>query len=342
MNQYSNPFPDGFATRFSVTVDTEEEFDWAASFDRHNTSTSATQALALGQAYFARAGIKPLYYVDQPVVDCDAAADFLAGQVADGAADVGVHLHPWVTPPHVEEVNSRNSYVGNLPRDVEQAKLRHVRDAIVQRIGLRPVAYRAGRYGIGPSTLEILAEEGFLIDSSVRSLFDYRGDGGPDFRRERLMPWRCGPDNAIVELPLTTMFTGRLRRFGPLAYLGMDQFPTVKAAMARAGWMERVPLTPEGVPAGKACEAIDAAIDHGLPLLTMSFHSPSLAVGHTPYVRSSRDLEDFYSWFDRVLDHCARRGLLPIDVAEILDATGQSQRAAPACQSATASARAAA
>lgn len=342
MNQETILFPPGFGTRFSVTVDTEEEFDWSADLNRNSTGTAATRALAEGQAWFMQAGVKPLYYVDQPVVDDDAAAALLAMLVADGSADVGVHLHPWVTPPHIEDVSRRNSYVGNLPRELEQTKLRHVRDAIAARIGVRPVAYRAGRYGIGPNTLDILAEEGFLLDSSVRSLFDYRDDGGPDFRREQLAPWRCGPHGAIVEIPLTTVFTGRLRRFGPAAYLGMDQFPTVKSFLARAGWMERVPLTPEGIPADKACQGIDVAVDTGLPLLTMSFHSPSLAIGHTPYVRSKADLAAFYRWFDIVLGHCARRGVLPVDLDGILAATGQGGRTTAACQSAAPSARAAA
>ncbi len=343
MTDYDNlAFPSDFGPRFSLTVDTEEEFEWAAELDRASTSTQSSRALAEGHRFFAAAGVKPLYYVDQPVVDDDAAADLLGQMVADGVADVGVHLHPWVTPPFVEEVNRRNSYAGNLSRSVEQAKLRHVRDAIVARMDHRPIAYRAGRYGIGPATLELLVEEGFLIDSSVRSLFDYRDDGGPNFRREGLHPWRCGPDGRIVELPLTTIFTGRLGRFGRPTFPKLDQFPTVRALLARAGWMERVPLTPEGVPATKACEAIDVAAEIGLPLITMSFHSPSLAIGHTPYVRSASDLAAFYRWFDIVFDHLARRGIGSIDVAGILAATSDRAAAASACQSAAASARTAA
>lgn len=336
-------FPASFGPCFSLTVDTEEEFEWAAALDRASTRTEATRALAEGQRFFASAGVKPLYYVDQPVVDNDAAAALMGQLVADGKADVGVHLHPWVTPPFVEEVNRRNSYAGNLPREVEQAKLRHVRDAIITRMQHRPLAYRAGRYGIGPATLELLVEEGFRIDSSVRSLFDYRDDGGPNFRREGLHPWRCGPGGAIVEVPLTTVFTGRMGRYGRPTFPRLDQFPTVRAFLARAGWLERVPLTPEGIPANKACEAIDVAAEIGLPLLTMSFHSPSLAVGHTPYVRNARDLAAFYRWFDRVFDHLARRGIAAIDVAGILAATGSSAPAtSDSCQSASRSARAAA
>lgn len=342
MTQSTIAFPDSFGTRFSVTVDTEEEFDWAADLDRRSTSTQATRALITGQRYFEQAGVKPLYYVDQPVIDNDAAADFLGAVLATGQGDVGAHLHPWVTPPFVETVNRHNSYVGNLPRGVEQAKLRHIRAAIAERTGQAPVCYRAGRYGIGPNTLDLLAEEGFAIDSSVRSHFDYRSDGGPDFRRDGSFPRRCGPGNAIVQIPLTTMFTGRLRRIARATYPKLDQLPSFRSFLSHAGWMERVPLTPEGVPARKACDAIDVALALGLPLLTMSFHSPSLAIGHTPYVRSQADLDGFYRWFDIVFDHCARRGIRPADVDTIIAATRPQHDDAAACQSPAPSARAAA
>jgi hypothetical protein len=55
-------------------------------------------------------------------------------------------------------------------------------------------------------------------------------------------------------------------------------------------------LTPEGISAEEALRGIGIALDEGLPLLAFSFHSPSLAVGHTPYVRSDEDLDAFYAW----------------------------------------------
>ena len=38
-------WPEGFGTRFAICVDTEEEFDWNAPFDRHATAVSAIGAL---------------------------------------------------------------------------------------------------------------------------------------------------------------------------------------------------------------------------------------------------------------------------------------------------------
>lgn len=314
-------FPDSFGTRFSVSVDTEEEFEWGGALSRTGHGTASVSAISEGQRFFAAAGVSPLYYVDQPVIDSDEAVAIFRQFVADGSADFGVHLHPWVTPPFDEVVSRPNSYAGNLPEAVERAKLCHVRDSMIERLGVRPVAYRAGRYGIGPNSLRILAEEGFVCDSSVRSLYDYRADGGPDYRWSDQHPWRTGPDNQLVEIPLTSVFLGRAEWCARQLYGRIGQLPSLKSVLARLGLVERVSLTPEGIPKEKACKAIDAALDQGIRLLSMSFHSPSLAVGHTPYVRDAADLRAFYTWFDTVFDHCARRGVTPANLDEILAAT---------------------
>ena len=69
-----------------------------------------------------------------------------------------------------------------------------------------------------------------------------------------------------------------------------------------------------------AIRGIDIALDDGLPLLVFSFHSPSLRPGHTPYVRSDRDLDALYDWWRRVFDYCAARGVEPATVGQIMRA----------------------
>jgi hypothetical protein len=59
------------------------------------------------------------------------------------------------------------------------------------------------------------------------------------------------------------------------------------------------------------------AIDDRLPLLVLSFHSPSLAAGHTPYVRDAGDLERLYDWFARIYAYLEMRGIAPTTVAEV-------------------------
>ena len=69
--------------------------------------------------------------------------------------------------------------------------------------------------------------------------------------------------------------------------------------------------------ADEALRAVDIAIDDGLPVLVLSFHSPSLAPGHTPYVRTEEDLDVLYDWLRGVYGYLDMRGVRPTTVAEI-------------------------
>ena len=306
--------------RFWVTIDTEEDFDWAAPFARSGYSLASVPALADCQSYFERAGVQPIYLVDWPIVADHRAVEILGAAQMRGACEIGAQLHPWVTPPHDEEVSAHNSYTGNLPRDLQRAKMTALRDAISGRFAMAPTVYRAGRYGLGSDTATMLAELGFRCDTSVRSGFDYRAGHGPDYRAAPLHPWwvRTGA-GAVLEMPVTTVFGGLLGRSGRRIYHRVARNGThAGAALARLGVVERIALTPEGIPAERACKAIDIAVELRLPVLNFSFHSPSLQPGNTPYVRSQADLDRFYRWWDVVLDHLARRGVAATTTAQIL------------------------
>ncbi|WP_422061214.1 polysaccharide deacetylase family protein [Sphingopyxis sp.] len=306
--------------RFWVTIDTEEDFDWAAPFARTGFRLDSVPALAECQGYFERAGVVPIYLVDWPIVQDDRAVDILGKAQRGGRCDVGAQLHPWVTPPHDEDVNEFNSYTGNLPAPLQRAKMEALRDAIARRFGVAPTVYRAGRYGLGPETATMLAELGFRCDTSVRAGFDYRKGQGPDYRGAPLHPWWVSTTaGAVLEVPVTTVFGGFLGAAGQSVYHRIARNGMhAGAALARLGLVERIALTPEGIPAERACRAIDVALGQQVPILNFSFHSPSLKVGNTPYVRTDSDLDRFYRWWDAVLSHLANRGVDAIDTAGIL------------------------
>lgn len=307
----------GERPRFWVTIDTEEDFDWEAPFTRTGHRLASVPALAECQGYFERAGVNSIYLVDWPIVADDRAVEILGAALGAGRCEIGAQLHPWVTPPHDEEVGERNSYTGNLPAVLQRAKMTALRDAIRDRFGIAPTVYRAGRYGLGPDTATMLAELGFRCDTSVRSGFDYRAGHGPNYRDAPLHPWWVRTERgAILEMPVTTVFGGLFGRAGRWLYHRTSS--NSHAALARLGLVERIALTPEGIPAERACKAIDIAVELRLPVLNFSFHSPSLQPGNTPYVRTPADLDLFYRWWDIVLDHLARRGVAATTAAEIL------------------------
>jgi len=286
-----------------IVVDTEEEFDWARPFSRESVSTRTIPAQALAHRIYDRFGIVPTYVVDYPVATDPAALRFLRGLKDAGKAEIGAHLHPWVTPPHLEEVSARNSYHCNLPPELERAKLAALTEAIAQGFGARPTIFKAGRYGYGPATGRALADHGYRIDCSFVPHTDFSGDGGPDFRGRPDRPhWL---PEGLLEIPLSVGFLGAVPGLGGRAAALFDSPAAARlripSALARSGLLARSRLTPEGTPPDEQCRLIEAMIARGHRTFSLTYHSPSLAPGHTPYVRSEEDLARFLAAIEQVL-----------------------------------------
>lgn len=329
-------WPETFGTRFTIFVDVEEEFDWSAPLAADQRAVSNVAALPAADRRLRDLGGLPAYLVDHPVATDPAAIDVLLELAGRPSGEIGAQLHPWVNPPIEEPASAGAGYVGNLPAASERAKLQALTSAISAAVGRTPRVYRAGRYGIGPATLALLADAGFLIDSSMRARFDYRADGGPDFSGVGAAAFRNGPEDAILEMPLTTVFTGVLRAIGPGLYPRLRGRRLARGGLARAGLLSRVPLTPEGVPVEDALEAVRVALGEGLRVLNFAFHSPSLVPGNTPYVRDTRDLGALLGWWDAVLQLLARRGVTAASVDDVVRAgTLASRRPAPLSPRAT-------
>lgn len=310
-------FNKNFGQRFIVTVDTEEEFDWNAPLDREKHSTTTIPALQHFQRFCENFDVVPTYLIDWPVANNPNITEAIGCAVSQGKAEVGIQLHPWVSPPFTEDVNQYNSYAGNLPFELERAKIHSLRDKIEETFGVSPQIYRAGRYGLGSRTAEILMECGVSIDTSVRSRFNYSGTYGPNYRSHPVHPYWADPARKLLELPLTTVYWGPLRQLGNIIYPYLWRAPQIRGVLARTQLLQRISLTPEGITSEEALRAVDVALTESLPILVFSFHSPSLAIGHTPYVRNQVDLELFYNWWQTLFLYLDERGVKPTSVKEI-------------------------
>lgn len=309
---------ESFGTRFTIMVDTEEEFDWGKPLARSGHTTASTGALPVAARRFAAFGAALCYAIDYPIVDDPRAVEALHDVLADGRSSVGAQLHAWVNPPFDEALTAANSFAGNLPPALEAAKLAELTRAITAAFG-PPVAFRSGRYGIGPNTLALLAAEGYRLDSSMRAHYDYSAQGGPDFTAIDNFAFWAGPGGAILELPFSTVFTGLARTAGPMLDPMAGRVPRGRGMLARSGILSRVALTPEDMPLADALEAVRIAIGQGLRVLNFAFHSPSLEPGYTPYVRDAADLADFWRWWDAILTLLAQRNVTYATVEQILE-----------------------
>ncbi|MBI5435115.1 MAG: polysaccharide deacetylase family protein [Planctomycetes bacterium] len=303
-----------------VLVATEEEFDWTGPFDRGSTSVRAASELPVGQRLFDEFGVRATWLCDYPIASQAASLEPLREVLAGGRAELGAHLHPWVTPPFEEELTRANSFPGNLPEELERAKLEAITRVLEENVGLRPRIYQAGRYGFGPRTAKLLVELGYQVDASSCPAFDFRPEGGPDFTHARIEPFFHPEAKSLLVVPVTGAFIGFLGERAPHWYSRISQ-PTwarmrLPALFARARAVERLRLSPEGFEFEDLKRLTLALSARGQRVFTFTFHSPSLMPGGSSYVRSDDDLRRFLErcrrYFDFFLGEFGGRSLSPL------------------------------
>lgn len=288
--------PDGPPTLY-VVIDTEAEFDWNKPFAKDLVNVSAIADLNRGQSVFERYGLRPIYVVDYPIATQERSVRPLRDLVDRDACFIGAHLHPWTNPPFSEEFTSRNSYPGNLPPDAESEKLEVLLGAIRASFGVEPQFYKAGRYGLGEATHRLLERHGLLVDLSVLPETDLRPVGGPDFTGMQPIPYRMRGGRHLT-IPVTRKSIGlapSLKR-----YSGRLHRLRAQAVLSRLRLSDTVTLTPEGISAEEQVRLVKAMLRQGHRLFVMHYHSPSLSPGHTPYVRTPADAEQFVQRIEQV------------------------------------------
>lgn len=282
-----------------IAVDTEEEFHWDQPFSRENTATTSISAQAkFHDRIYDKYGIVPTYLIDWPVATDPSSISALKSLMENGQCEIGTHLHPWVSPPHHETVSTFNSYAGNLPKWLEFEKLQCLTEIITENFGRKPITFKAGRYGLGQHTSEAIARLGYKVDASIVPYTSFSADGGPDFSRFSEFPFWFGNQlSPLLELPVTTGFHGLLRDYGSSLYprLAAAKLKTLRVGglAARTRMLERIRLTPEGCSSNDMVRLATALARKGCQIMTLTYHSPSAVPGHTPYVRSAQELEQF-------------------------------------------------
>jgi hypothetical protein len=143
----------------------------------------------LFQAY----GARPTYLVTTEVLD-DAASVEQLTRLAD--CELGAHLHGDHVAPQATPAAGAKSwdFTCFYSAELERAKLETLTRQFVDRIGRRPVSYRAGRYAASGKTAKALVDLGYRVETSVTPGIEWIHEHHPsqhlDFRPAPRSPYR--------------------------------------------------------------------------------------------------------------------------------------------------------
>jgi hypothetical protein len=313
-------------TLYTLTVDTEEEWDWDAGYPTENLSLRNIDQLPRFQDVCSKHNAAVTYFANHAVLADPAARRTLLEVARRPNVEIGLHIHPWNTPPLTPgPVAPRDTFLNNLPPDLIRRKLATVYDAFAEH-GLRPTSFRGGRYSTGPVVQDFLRDKGFVADCSVLPFTTWVDDGAPDHRHRRPLPVRLLPrrpgEPALWELPLTMGFTRRpfglwhrlyeTVRNSPLRHLRLIGLAD-RAGLVSKAWLSfESPLGERMVPFLRLLRKLEwSCVDFTL-------HSSSLLAGGSGFTRTAADRDRVFATLDEVLATVAAwDGFRPATVTEV-------------------------
>lgn len=277
-------------------------------------------------------GVRPTYLCNYPMVVQQPSAGILQKLHASGRCEIGTHLHPWNTPPFngIPGKSVDEQTIAYYLRDLGPGKFRAKLDLLTKEIqqltGIRPLTFRAGRYGIDGPTLRVVQELGYTVDTSVTPLAEHTADGGPDFRSAPQIPYRPSGDDVrhrgnlqIVEVPVSIALTRRVPRSLSNLYVHLPRWTRLRGILSSDflnivdyAWLYPVRFNLKQM---QLCAR--SLIAHGSPVLNVFLHSSELVPGVSGAVHTPEDARRCVERIRGILQFCVQDlGARPMTLAE--------------------------
>jgi peptidoglycan/xylan/chitin deacetylase (PgdA/CDA1 family) len=321
------------APMFVITLDTEPDNEWGRP--RVPTTENARfvpRFHELCQNY----GFKITCLLTLEMAEDAFLQEFLRPRLRAGECEVGAHLHPWNTPPLVsvtEDDYRHHPYPYEYPQEVQRDKLGTLVQAIEQAYEVKPVSYKAGRWGLDEFHATLLDEMGFRVDTSVCPGINWGpskghpgGNGGPNFTRASLLPYRLSKDDVcrpgslrVWEVPPTIVFYSALGRYLPPVRKLYWRYRRVRRLFDRqrlgSQWLRPYPY----MTVVRLQRVAELAQRSGASILNLTFHSSELMPGGSPYNRTPEAIENLYVRLDGFLRHLQATGARGVTLSETCD-----------------------
>ena len=274
--------------RIYITIDTEMDADihWKKRWPPEYSSVLDGIPNLL-RPIWDKYDVHPVYFVSPEILYNEDCCDVLKEEIAKGAI-IGAHLHSEYIEPESSWGTGKRVYPVPFPcygfdTETEKQKIINLTKLIEDKLGVRPIWYRAARFGADIDTIKILKELGYRYDSSITPNVNWKSKGGPDHSKGKIKPYVISKDDYyigelinnpeetnvdnVIELPVTILG----KRWGILGKLLPDK------------WLLYRWLRPTHMTYIEMKHVINKVKEQ--QTLVMMFHSMEVMVGKTPYVR---------------------------------------------------------
>ena len=284
-----------------ITIDTEPDCD--KSWKRSVPLTFESVLIGIPQILrpiWTKFEIKPVYFVSPEIALNPQCCEILKREIRLGA-EIGAHLHSEYIEPQKKYENFAGTRSKEFPcfaysTEVEFEKIKNLTSLIEKNLGVRPVSYRAARYGADLDTIKSLERLGYKIDSSVTPHIDWSYQSGPNHSMAPDQPYFISADNLylpgnskILEVPISIS----KKRF----FLLPDK------------WFFHRWLRPTHMTFFEMKLLISEFLKkYETPVLNMMFHSMEIIPGKTPFVKTALAQKAYLNKLEIIIAHLKEKG----------------------------------
>jgi hypothetical protein len=301
---------------FLITIDTEGDGIW----DRPRAvETRNAGFLPRFQALCERYGLKPTYLTNYEMAISPAFRDLGRDALKRDAAEIGMHLHAWYSPPDfglTENDHAHHPYLIEYPREVMRAKIAFMTDLLEDTFDVKMLSHRAGRWSFDSTYARLLVERGYRVDCSVTPYVSWRGKLG-DPRRVGGTDYSGFPDFAyfvdlddigragispLLEVPMTI-----LAARPAVSRLVPRMFPTARWTARVAGRLFPVRwLRPDGKNLRSMLAIVERAAAEKRRHVEFMLHSSEFMPGGSPTFRTAEAIEVLYDHLEQLFERVAQ------------------------------------
>jgi len=286
---------------FLITIDTEGDNLWAHPC---NITTENAKHLVRFQSLCESYGFKPTYLTNYEMAVCPVYREFALDVIHRGAAEIGMHLHAWNSPPLIPLTADDyrfQPYLTEYPEPVMREKIHVMTRMLEEQFQISPASHRSGRWAFNEVYARLLSEAQYKVDCSVAPKTSYKGclgdpngTGGPDYTQFPDSPYFLNLDNIgvpgdsqLLELPVTIM------DFRPAWARGISRRSLLGRVVNRLS-PAAARLRPDGKNLGAMLRIVRQAIKERRSYVEFMLHSSELMAGGSPSFPDAQHIETLY------------------------------------------------
>jgi hypothetical protein len=310
---------DAHTLAFLITVDTEGDNLWAKP---RNITTQNARCLPRFQSLCERYRLRPTYLVNWEMATCPVFQEFGRNVLARRAAEIGMHLHAWNSPPLTALTQDDflyQPYLHEYPEQLIREKVKVMTATLAETFEITPVSHRGGRWSFNETYARVLMEYQYRIDCTVtphmswsRMMGDPRGGGGPDFSDFPESAYLVDPsdvsrpgDSPLLEVPVTVVVP-RYRKPVAATKAVLKTGGPLASRIAARFFPDHVRMTPNGRNRARLLSSLRTVRREGRDYVQLSLHSSELLQRGSPSFTTTEELERLYDDLAAIFEYAQK------------------------------------